>query len=148
MRQVIAIFVVTRIALLLTVVAAISLLSPAACPICREVSANPLLSALASWDGAAYLDIARSGYAHLDPSYAAYFPLYPLLMSPGGILGGGDAYIVVGLLILNAGGRAAAIALARLVDDGATERGPAAYLLIFPTTIFLSALCADSLFIA
>ena len=148
MRQVIAVFVVTRIALLLTVIAAISLLSPAPCPICREVSTNPLLSALANWDGAAYLDIARSGYAHLDPSYAAYFPLYPLLMSVGGLFGGGDAYVVVGLLIANAACLAAAIALARLADDGATAQRAAAYLLIFPTTIYLSALYADSLFIA
>ncbi len=150
MRQVLAVFVVTRLALVVTVLSALAFLSPASCAICRDVSANPLLSALANWDGAAYLDIARTGYAGLDPSYAAYFPLYPLLMSAGGLLGGGDAFIVVGLLVSNAACLAAAMLLPRLARDDEPGLGlrAASYLLVFPTTIFLSALYADSLFIA
>ena len=150
MRRVLAIFVVTRLTLLVTILSAVAFLSPSICPVCRDLSANPLLSGLASWDGAAYFDIARAGYARLDPSYAAYFPLYPLLMSVGGLVGGGDAFIVVGLLVSNAACLAAAMLLPRLAGDDEQRLGlrAAAYLLIFPTTIFLSALYADSLFIA
>lgn len=150
MRRVLAIFVVTRLTLLVTILSAVAFLSPSICPVCRDLSANPLLSGLASWDGAAYFDIARAGYARLDPSYAAYFPLYPLLMSVGGLVGGGDAFIVVGLLVSNAACLAAAVLLPRLAGDDEQRLGlrAAAYLLIFPTTIFLSALYADSLFIA
>ena len=150
MRQVLAVFVVTRLALVVTILSALAFLSPATCPICRDVSANPLLSALANWDGAAYFDIARTGYARLDPSYAAYFPLYPLLMSVGGLVGGGDAFIVIGLLLSNIACLAAAMLLTRLgpPDEPSPGLRAATYLLIFPTTIFLSALYADSLFIA
>ncbi len=149
MLQVAAIFVVTRVAILLTIVAALGFLSPAPCPACRDASANLLLNALASWDGAAYLEIARNGYASLDPSYAAYFPLYPLLMSVGGLLGGGDAYIIAGLIVSNAACLAAAVMLVVLARERGTDALRAAsYLLIFPTTVFLSALYADSLFMA
>jgi hypothetical protein len=150
MRQVVAVFVVTRLALLVTVLAALSFLTPASCSVCREASSVPLLSGLANWDGAAYLDIARLGYQSLDPSYAAYFPLYPLLMRLGGLAGGGsaDAFIAAGLVLSNAACLAAAIVLARLAPDEARGKKAAGYLLMFPTTIFLSALYADSLFIA
>lgn len=150
MRQVVAAFVVTRLALLVTVLAARSFLTPAPCPVCRDASSIPLLSGLANWDGAAYLDIARLGYQGLDPSYAAYFPLYPLLMRLGGLAAGGstDGFIAAGLVLSNAACLAAAVVLARVTPDEARGIKAAGYLLMFPTTIFLSALYADSLFIA
>jgi hypothetical protein len=154
MRGVLAIFVVTRIVLVITVLGALAAFTPAACDFCVATSANPLLAGLARWDGAAYLDIARDGYAGAGrEGLAAYFPLYPLLMHLGGALLGGstDAYLVVGVVIANAALLVSVIALARLA---ATLLGPAgatrasAYLLVFPTTIFLSAVYADSLFLA
>jgi len=150
MRQVVAVFVVTRVALFFTVLAAVTLFPPAQCSVCRSASTNGFLSALANWDGAAYLEIARRGYQQLDASYAAYFPLYPLLMSVGGIVGSTEAYVVAGLVVSNTACLAAAALLARLSDEAGHSGLATAttYLLIFPTTIFLSALYADSLFIA
>jgi len=149
MRQVVAVFVVTRLALLITVLAAVTLFPQFPCPVCRSASTNAFLSALANWDGAAYLEISRRGYQQLDPSYAAYFPLYPLLMSVGGIVGTTEAFIVAGLVVSNAACLAAALLLSRLADDvGGRGLASATYLLIFPTTVFLSALYADSLFVA
>jgi hypothetical protein len=70
----------------------------------------------------------------------------------GAVVGGSDdAYIIVGIVIANAAALVAALALLRLAEsrhDPAEARRAAAYLLIFPTTIFLSALYADSLFLA
>jgi hypothetical protein len=154
MRQLIVLFVATRLALALTVVLALAYLTPASCAFCADVSPSPLLAGLARWDGAAYLDIARGGYVGVGrEDLAAFFPLYPMLMWLGGTVAGGsdDAYLVMGILVSNGACLGAAILLmdlARTRLDPAPSTRAAGYLLIFPTTIFLSAVYADSLFLA
>ncbi len=150
-RSVVLIFVVTRIVLAATIAVALAFLPRAECAICRDVSDVPFLSALANWDGAAYVDISRSGYESLNRTYAAYFPVYPALMRVLAVLGGGtvEALIVAGVLISNVACLAAALLLMRAAPArNVLPVAAAGTLLTFPTTVFLSAVYADSLFIA
>jgi len=153
MRPVVAAFIVTRAALVLTILAALTNLTPARCDFCQDASAQPLLAALARWDAAAYLDIAMNGYAGAGhESNAAYSPLYPALVRVGGLVLGGstDAFIIAGVVVANAALLLALRALLRLatpiVGDAAARRA-AIYLLVFPTTIVLSAMYAEPLFL-
>lgn len=154
MREIVGVFVVTRAALAIVVLAAVSWLPIARCVFCADLSMVPILAALARWDSAGYLELAQNGYAVVGrENLAAYFPLYPALMRIGGTLlgGGSDAYLITGIVVANGALLAAAVALARLA---AVRHGPAiatraaVFLLVFPTTIFLSAVYADSLFLA
>lgn len=154
MREIVAVFVVTRLALAGVALAAVAWLPVARCAFCTDVSTVPLLAALARWDSAAYLDIARAGYGGADwESRTAFFPVLPALMRAGGtILGGGsDAYLISGIAAANGALLVAVLSLARLTalrHDPAVARRAAMYVLLFPTTIFLSAVYADSLFLA
>ncbi len=153
-RTIIVTFVVTRLVLAAAVLLAIASVPPQPCPTCADASTIPLLAGLARWDGAAYLQIARDGYAGPGAEgVRAYFPLYPALMRVlGTVLGGtDDALLIAGIVISNAATLVAAAAIAR---SAAARVGAAAgtlaatYLLVFPTTIFLSAAYPDALFIA
>lgn len=154
MRQILGAFVVTRVALVVVIIAALSSSHPSACDWCVDASANPLLAGLARWDGAAYLDIAQHGYdTPGGASNEAYSPLYPLLMHLGGTALGGstDAYLVAGILISNVALLLALrllilLATHRIGGDGARRAG--LYVLVFPTTVFLSAVYAEGLFLA
>ena len=151
-RSVVVIFVVTRLVIAVVIAVSLAFLPRAECPICRDVSDVRFLSAFANWDGAAYVAIARLGYEGVDATYAAYFPLYPALMRILSVIGGGsvEALIVAGVLIANAACLAAALLLMRAAATARNVQpvAAAANLLTFPTTVFLSAVYADSLFIA
>lgn len=147
-------FLLSRLAVGLVVLAALASFPPARCEFCVDLSAVPLLAGLARWDSAGYLAIAEQGYGVPGrETLAAYFPAYPLLMRAGGApLGGSaDAYLAAGILVANLALLVAAVALFRLaaarLDERAGERA-AVYLLLFPTTVFLSAVYADALFLA
>lgn len=157
-RDVIAPFVVTRAALIAIALSAAALI-PYGRTWCEphcDLSSSPLLNAASRWDGGEYLSVARDGYSY-EPgtlSNVAFAPLLPLLMRGFAQIAGrtdGDALIAAGLIVVNA---ALLVALVYLVALGGAEVGAAAarraalYLLVFPTTIFLSALYAESLFLA
>ena len=153
-RLVLVPFVITRV-----LVAAIALAAAAFVPlsaVCHDAchaSTNPLLDAASRWDADPYLAIARDGYTTGAPSHVAYFPLYPFLMRiAGGVLGGSDdAYLAAGVVISNLALFVALVYLARsvLIDrDVPTATRAAVYLLVFPTTVFLSVVYAESLFLA
>jgi len=152
-RSVLAPFVLSRVLTAIVALAAIALFpSPASCPDVCHPSTNPLLDAATRWDAKAYVDIAHDGYGAV-PANNAYFPLYPLLMRLlATLLGGGeDAYLVAGLLISNLALLVALAYLARLVAiDHEVSAGPRAalYLLVFPTSVFLSVVYPESLLIA
>jgi hypothetical protein len=155
LRDAVLPFVLTRAALLAVLLAATSLPFGVACDRC-DLSTHALLNGLTRWDGDAYVAIARDGYAY-DPgvqSTIAFAPLLPLLMRALALpfaFAGDDGLIVAGLLVTNAALLVALvylIAFGRGALDEATGRRAALYLLIFPTTIFLSALYAESLFLA
>ena len=50
-----------------------------------------LLSYWAHWDGAWYTEIAAAGYIARAPESTAFFPVFPMIMRVGSVLGGGPA---------------------------------------------------------
>ena len=152
-RSVLAPFLLTRVLTGLIALLAVSLYSaPTSCPDVCHPSANPLLDAATRWDSGAYVAIAHDGYGAV-PANNAYFPLYPLLMRLlATVLGGSDdAYLLAGILISNVALFAALWYLVRLVaidHDVAAGRRAALYLLVFPTSVFLSVVYPESLLIA
>jgi hypothetical protein len=115
---------------------------------------NPLVDAFARWDALHYVAIAANGYPATVPANAAFFPLYPLLVRSVALAGGGvgtlafetSALIVSNLALIAAA--AGLIALVRLDHDRATASRAVWYLVAFPTSLFLSAAYAESLFLA
>lgn len=152
-RSVLAPFVLSRVLTAIVALAAIALFpSPTTCPDVCHPSTNPLLDAATRWDAKAYVDIAHDGYGAV-PANNAYFPLYPLVMRLLATLLGGanDAYLLAGVLISNVALLVALVYLARLVAiDREIAAGPRAalYLLVFPTSVFLSVVYPESLLIA
>src|SRR3954462_11210884 len=118
-------------------------------------SANHLLSALSRWDGVWYLQIAEQGYRYTFEGFTAmaFSPLLPGLMRALAPLAGGgsDGMLIAGAVIVNAALLAACVMLVKLVRldfDDATARRTPLYLLVFPTSFFLSAVYPEALFLA
>ncbi|MDE3102310.1 MAG: hypothetical protein KGJ98_08750 [Chloroflexota bacterium] len=121
-----------------------------------ELTPSPLLNALSHWDGSWYVQIARDGYSYQPGvrSSVTFFPILPLLMRASAqVLGRVDnsTLTAAGIVIANAAllvALAYLVELGRLEGDVAAGRRAALYLLVFPTTIFLSAVYPTSLFLA
>lgn len=172
-RDVIIPFVITRLALLLVARLGFSLLPlPIAFPSPWEIGADgnkhavvshisatthPWVNMLSRWDAGWYVEIARDGY-HYEPgmpSNAAFFPLYPLLIRAIHTLlflpDNDYWWLLSGILVSNI---ALLVALGYFrsllaidVDQKTVSRA-IIYLLIFPTTFFLSSVYSESLFLA
>jgi hypothetical protein len=103
----------------------------------------------ARWDSDWYLRIAESGY-DWPSSTPAFFPLYPMLVGGlGRVLGG--HYLLAGLAVSLAAAAIAFVLLHRLVlrRFGAGDAFRSVlYLALFPTSLFLGAVYAESLFLA
>jgi hypothetical protein len=103
----------------------------------------------ARWDSSWFLRIAEHGYASADGA-AAFYPLYPgIVAALGRILGG--HFLLAGLLVsllscLVAFELLYRLALPRLGGDGAGRA--VLYLAIFPMSLFLQAVYAESLYLA
>lgn len=115
---------------------------------------RPLISMWARWDSGWYLNIATQGYNYLidRQSNVAFFPLYPSLMRLFS-LGSQDweVLIVTGWIISNAAALIAFYLLYRLIllDYGPRVGRYAVWLLaFFPTSLFLSVVYAEGLFLA
>lgn len=116
----------------------------------------PFINMWSRWDADWYLKIAKEGYSY-EPgasSTTAFFPLYPLtirVVHRALFLPSHDAgWAFSGILVSNAALLAALIYLVRLVRldfDQATARRAALYLCVFPSTLFLSAVYTESLFL-
>jgi hypothetical protein len=106
------------------------------------------------WDGEWYADIAARGYWREVND--AFYPLYPFLMRGlGFIMSAGQTSIEVfklaGLLISSGAALAVCVLLyklARLEYDEEIARHSVAYLLAFPTALFLAAVYTESLYLA
>ena len=108
-----------------------------------------------AWDSGWYWDIATRGYYfHADaPSSVAFFPLYPMLMraaaAPFG--GGGAATWIAGIVVGLAAYVLALIAVHRLAEAllGTREaaRRTVLYIAVFPWSLFMTQVYAESLFL-
>ena len=172
-RDIIIPFVATRFALLLVGWLGFSLLPlPVAFPFAWEIGADgrkhavvdhitptsrPWVNMLSRWDAGWYVEIARDGYRYEagSSSNAAFFPLYPLLIRASHALlflpESDYWWLLTGIVVSNV---ALLVALGYFrsllaidVDQKTVSRA-IVYLLIFPTTFFLSSVYSESLFLA
>jgi hypothetical protein len=121
-----------------------------------KTTAHRLINMWSRWDAGWLLSVARDGYS-IRPgaqSNTASFPLYPLAMrglnwilrgeTPGDMLFAGILVSNLALLVA----LAYLIALVRLDFDHATASRAAWYLLVFPSTLFFSAVYTEAFFCA
>jgi len=154
--DVLAAFLVTRVTLVVVAALAVS-----AIPMSSSIPAewlrsglNPIFESFSRWDSLHYLDIAWGGYRTSDPSSAAFFPLFPMLVRlVGEITRFADppGLYAMAVVVANVALFVAAVELvqlARLDFDDATASRAGWYLLVFPTSFFLSAAYGESLFLA
>lgn len=154
-RSIIAALLATRAGLVLVGLVALAIM-PRGDSRFEYAPNAPWLSMWARWDSEYYRDIAVDGYS-FDParlSNVAFFPLYPVLIRIATLLLGrtDDATVtLVGVLISNVALVVALLYLVALVarDLGVdVARRTVLYFLVFPATFFLSAVYAESLFLA
>lgn len=120
-----------------------------------DTSPNHLLTALSRWDGIWYVHIAAQGYDYTDGDFTsvAFAPLLPLLMRAlGPLFGGGmDGLLIAGAVIVNVALALACVLLVKLTSldfDEADARRVPLYVLVFPTSFFLSAVYPEAIFLA
>lgn len=103
----------------------------------------------ARWDGAWYSEISTGGYDARYPASTAFFPLYPLLIRLGTLVGGGPALWGVAISLL-----ATFFALyfvyriAEHLYDVRAARAATLVTAFFPTAFFLNAVYTEALFLA
>lgn len=116
---------------------------------------HPFVNMWSRWDASWYEDIAEFGYHFSSDkqSNAAFFPLYPLLVRAAHFVVHSHKtmwWFVCGIIVSNTallGCLSYLFLLARMEFDEATARRAVLYLLIFPTTLFLSAVYAEAVFL-
>jgi Gpi18-like mannosyltransferase len=102
----------------------------------------------ARWDSIHYLQIAEHGYAGTKGN-AAFYPLYPWVVGGLGRLLG-DHFVLAGVLVSLAATLAAFTLFFRLAEEKLGRLGgqrALLYLAIFPMSLFLQAVYAESLFL-
>ncbi|CAA9241591.1 MAG: hypothetical protein AVDCRST_MAG42-1732 [uncultured Chthoniobacterales bacterium] len=121
-----------------------------------SVEVYPLVNMWSRWDAGWYHSIAEYGY-HFSPgkqSNTAFFPLYPMLMRVAHLMVPGTtdlSWFIAGMIVSHAALLTALfylVLLVRIDFDQATATRTALYVLVFPTTVFLSAVYSESLFMA
>jgi len=154
--DVLAAFLVTRVTLIVVAAIAVSAL-PISSAIPLEwlrPGLNPIFESFSRWDSLHYLDIAWGGYRVSDPSSPAFFPLFPMVVrTVGEITRFADppGLYAMAVVVANVALFVAAVELvqlARLDFDDATASRAGWYLMVFPTSFFLSAAYGESLFLA
>ncbi|MDQ6655247.1 MAG: hypothetical protein M3Y80_05480 [Verrucomicrobiota bacterium] len=170
-KEVLLPLVISRLALMLVGWLAMSMLHQPARPGIWEIGRSgkiepiegqistqnrPLTNMWSRWDAGWYAGIAENGYQFTAgrPSNVAFFPIYPLSMRVVRALLAshkGSAWMLAGIIVSNTALAVALIylwLLVRLEFDEATARRAVLYLLVFPMTLFLSAVYSESVFLA
>jgi hypothetical protein len=107
---------------------------------------GPVTDVWARWDSVPFLAIAQHGYGGVKGS-PAFYPLYPWLVGGVGRVFGGH-YVLAGVVVSFLAGAAGFLLLYQLAYDKLGPRGAKAtllYLAIFPMSLFLQAIYAESL---
>ena len=121
-----------------------------------SVEVHPLVNIWSRWDAGWYFKIAKYGYEFTAgrESSAAFFPLYPMLMRAVHLVLPGDtdlSWFAAGMIVSNAALLIALYYLALLVRldfDRTVATRAILYLLVFPTSLFFSAVYSESVFVA
>lgn len=150
-----ALLATTRVALTIVGAIAVAVL-PIGLRHLELLPSIPLLQMWAQWDAEHYVNIAVTGYESPTTSFSniAFFPLYPLLIRLVLLVVGRvdvETGAFVGLVISNAALFVALLYLSALVARDfslSLARRTVIYVLVFPTTLFLSSVYAESLFLA
>ena len=103
----------------------------------------------ARWDSVWFLRIAEHGYASLEGTAAAFYPLYPASV---GLVGRAflGHYVLAGIAVSLAASLAAFVLLHDLAETKLRAEGArrtVLYLAIFPMTLFLQAVYSEALFL-
>jgi hypothetical protein len=107
-----------------------------------------LVAPYARWDAVWFLDIANQTYPTSYEPRTAFFPLYPALLRAGGLVLGSP--VIAGLLISSACAYVGAMLVHRLteLELGRPAAGMAVWaLLLFPGSLWLSAVYSEGLFL-
>lgn len=108
-----------------------------------------LLNYWAHWDGAWYSEIATEGYDARYPASTAFFPLYPVLIRAGTLLGGGPALWGVAIsLVATFFGLYFVYRIAERLYDARAAKAATLVTAFFPTAFFLNAVYTEALFLA
>ena len=103
----------------------------------------------ARWDSVWFLRIAEHGYADLERTAAAFYPLYPASVGLVGRAFFGH-YVLAGITISLAASLGAFVLLHDLAESKMGAEGArraVLYLAVFPTTLFLQAVYSEALFL-
>jgi Mannosyltransferase (PIG-V) len=147
LKDIIWLFLATRVALLMITYIAYILLTAAKYS-STPVNVAALFTTWNNWDAADYLRIAQHGYEQRVD--LAFFPLFPLLISTISHILGSWSYLLVGTLISNAALLGVLLLLYRLAADAFHEtiaQRTLLYLCIFPTAFFFFAAYNESLYL-
>jgi hypothetical protein len=146
-----AAFIITRLGIAAVAYFSTPILADSSVPPYHIRPENTLVDVFASrWDTGFYLSIADEGYRYQgeDLPSVAFFPLLPMLMRAGSLLTGDS--LLAGILVANLAVLAAVVLLYRYVESdwGSSVADRAVwYLLIFPASLFGSAIYTESLFL-
>lgn len=122
---------------------------PEAEPVGSPLEPPGFLNHWAHWDGAWYAQIATDGYGAGAPASTAFFPLYPMLMRLGTVLGGGPAvWGVLISLLATLFTLYFLYGIAERLYDPEIARASTMALAFFPTAFFLNAVYTEALFLA
>ena len=122
---------------------------PQADPAGDPLGPGGFLDYWAHWDGAWYAEIATEGYGERAPASTAFFPLYPVLVKLGTVLGGGPA--LWGVMVSLVSTLFALFLVYRIgekLHDARAARAATLCLAFFPTAFFLNAVYTEALFLA
>jgi hypothetical protein len=103
----------------------------------------------ARWDSVWFLRIAEHGYADLERTAAAFYPLYPASVGLVGRAFFGH-YVLAGIAVSLAASLAAFVLLHDLAESKLGAEGArraVLYLAVFPMTLFLQAVYSEALFL-
>lgn len=129
--------------------AAAATLLPQADPAGNPLEPAGFLGYWAHWDGAWYAEIVAQGYGERAPASTAFFPLYPLLVKLGTMLGGGPApWGVLVSLVSTLFALFFVYGISERLYDARAARAATLCLAFFPAAFFLNAVYTEALFLA